>query len=231
MQNKKLAVFSALALALVSSAFAQLIVTPQGATSLATSINASASDQTKLDTIGTTMPASVTIGGLEFSLIPNLDTYTVSPGFFADVSFVGRNEVDVDNLFVQATVGAPISLYSPWTESSKAVSFHLTGNTDFSLMFQDSSFGSHSLFSQSDPLSVVFYEAIDVAHNRLIDLLLVDDRRTEYIDFNDGRFLVETNLNPVGIEPVPEPSTYGLIGASVLLGLVAFRRRMSHRNA
>lgn len=225
MNKIKLSVLTLAALAIASIASAQLIVTPTGPTTLSAAINASASDQTKLDTIGLTNPDSVVLGGLTFSAIPNLDSYTVSPGFFADVSFVGRMEIDVDNLFVQGDVGAPVSLYAPYGAGSSAFSFHLTGNSGFTLMHQDLSFGAHSLVSQIDPLTFKFYEAIDVAANRIYDLVLVDDRNSlQYTDFNDGRFLVEQNLNPVGIEPVPEASTYGVAGAAVLLAIVAFRR-------
>lgn len=226
MNKIKLSVI-ALAFSIVSIASAQLIVTPTGPTALSLAINGSASDQAKLDTIGQTNPLSVVLGGLTFNAIPNFDTFNVSPGFFADVSFVGRMEIDTDNLFVQASGGAPVTLYAPYSASSAAVSMHLTGNTDFSILHQDASFGAHSLYAQSDTLVFKFYEAIDVASNRIIDLLLVDDRRSDplTVDFNDGRFIVEQNLNPVGIEPVPEASTYGLVGGGLLLALVAFRRR------
>lgn len=227
MNKIKTSALFTLALAMVSIASAQLVITPTAPTMFAAAVNASASDQTKLDTLGVSNADSVVIGGLTFNAIPNLDSFNVSPGFFADVSFVGREESDVDNLFVQGSVGAPVGLYTPIVASSGAVSFHLTGSSDFSLMLQDTSFGAHSLFTQSDPTSFKFYEAIDVPSNRIIDLIIGDDRRTEYIDFNDVRLTVESNLNPVGItSPVPEASTYGVFGGAILLLLAGFRRRV-----
>lgn len=45
-------------------------------------------------------------------------------------------------------------------------------------------------------------------------------------DYDDGIFFVRINTGPVDIPnvPVPEPSTYGMIGAGALLALVAYRR-------
>lgn len=220
----KLKLLSVLALCLASIASAQLTITPQGASAFAAAVNASAIDQTTLDTVGASSPASIVLNGLTFSSIPNLDSYTVSPGFFVDVSFVGRDEVDTDNLFAQVLPSAPAALYAPFTSASTSQGFHLTGDATFSFLAQDSSFGSHAMFSQSDISGFKFYEAIDVSANRIYDLLLVDDRRSEYVDFNDQRLIVESNLNPVGLAPVPEASTYGLLGGILLMGLVIRRR-------
>jgi hypothetical protein len=47
----------------------------------------------------------------------------------------------------------------------------------------------------------------------------------DYSDFILAVQFFDTNGNPFGDNPVPEPSTYGLMGAIGLLGLVAWKRR------
>jgi hypothetical protein len=47
----------------------------------------------------------------------------------------------------------------------------------------------------------------------------------DYSDFIFAVQFFDSNGNPFGNNPVPEPSTYGLMGAVALLGLVAWRRR------
>jgi PEP-CTERM motif len=47
----------------------------------------------------------------------------------------------------------------------------------------------------------------------------------DYSDFIFAVQFYDINGNPFGNNPVPEPSTYGLIGAVALLGLAAWRRR------
>ena len=47
----------------------------------------------------------------------------------------------------------------------------------------------------------------------------------DYSDFLFAVQLFDQDGNPFGNNPVPEPSTYGLIGAAALLGLAAWRRR------
>lgn len=57
------------------------------------------------------------------------------------------------------------------------------------------------------------------------DWRLDDPYDTDFSDFFFAIQLYDREGNPFGNNPVPEPSTYGLMGAAALLGLVAWRRR------
>ena len=57
------------------------------------------------------------------------------------------------------------------------------------------------------------------------DWRLDDPYDTDYSDFLFAIQLFDSEGNPFGNNPVPEPSTYGLMGAAALLGMVAWRRR------
>jgi len=222
--NTKLFLVSLVSLAFGLSAHAQLSVTAQGPTIFASTVQASIVDQATLDTVGSISPPSFVLGGLTFNAIANPSSYALGEGFFADISYVGQSKIDVNNLFVENQNTAVVTgLYTPYSAASVSDGFRLTGEDSFSLVHQDTSFAGGPLIWQSDVSHFKFYEAVDFVNNLLIDLVLIDDRGSQFVDFNDGRFLVEQNLNPVGI-PVPEPSTYGLIGAGALLALAIGRR-------
>lgn len=52
----------------------------------------------------------------------------------------------------------------------------------------------------------------------------------EEINFDIAQGAQFTNIPGVTLPPIPEPSTYGLLGAGALLSLVAFRRKRRPRN-
>ena len=61
--------------------------------------------------------------------------------------------------------------------------------------------------------------------NRRVLVVAVEDWREFDADFTDMFFAIEIyDRTGESQFPVPEPSTYGLIGAALLMGLVALRR-------
>jgi len=61
-------------------------------------------------------------------------------------------------------------------------------------------------------------------NDRTVLVIAIEDWRDHDYDFTDMFFAIEIPRIGEPQFPVPEPSTYGLIGAMLLLGLVAVRR-------
>lgn len=225
-----------LSVGLVSAAFGQLIVSSQATAGLGATLQAS--NGTVLSYAETSTPA-FSIAGLDFSLISNYNLGDIVLGngvdgeFFANVTFIGRESLPVNNFGVSDASlglfgGTGITLFANYNGTLPyGVTQHITAATYTEANFWHFREGApyEGTFFMDETLSFRTWEAIDVDANRIYTVFGIDDLRTAAIDFNDGVFLVERNLLPVAFEsPVPEPSTYGLIGAVALLGLVAYRR-------
>ncbi len=166
--------------------------------------------------------------GLSFNAIPNLGSnpsdIQVGAGFFADVIFLGKDSADDNTFGSEATLlGVGNQALFPTYGAGSNNTWHITAAVATDLIFwhQDNSMGG-AKFSMSDTLAFTTFTASDIDYTYYI--FGIDDRRTSLQDFDDGVFGVRLNNQPVGIEPVPEPSTYGLIGAAALIGIVAYRR-------
>lgn len=214
----------------VSSAFAQLSITSELQSALAASIQTSAVDQATLRTNWPLAP-SVSVGGYTFDQVSfNLGDIVVGKGalgeFSADVYYVGKDSIDFNSLGVSDGALSTL-LYNPYSTASFSQGFHITANTyttaDFFHIDGAPHFGGVKW--QDDPLHFSWYETVDVSKNLILDLAFVDDRGSEYIDYNDGVFLITRNLEPTGFTPVPEPSTYGVVAGLLLTALAVYRRR------
>lgn len=223
--------------ALSSAAFGQLIINSQATSGVALTLQAGG--PTILSYTETSAP-SFTAAGLEFSLISNyaLNDIVVGNGvdgsFFANVSFIGRESLPTNNFGVSDAGlglygGTGITLFSAY---NVALPYATTKNitaatyTEANFWHARDEAPYNGTFFMDDVLSFRTWEAIDTDANRIYTIFGIDDLRSAAIDFNDGVFLVERNLNPVDFDnPVPEPSTYGLIGAGILLAVVALRRK------
>lgn len=88
--------------------------------------------------------------------------------------------------------------------------------------------GGNALWAQSAILVNTWVPALGAYADVATYLVTIEDWRLDRgadRDYSDLRIALQFyNANGLPFGPVPEPSTYGLIGASALLGLVAYRR-------
>lgn len=185
-----------------------------------------------------TSVTSFTKGGLTFNLIPNLDPTSpsdiqVGPGFTVDVQGLASNHADVDNFGSESSlVGAGNLALYPNFGSASTLTWHINAPvlTDVIFWMQDTTMSGATKFTMDDALSFRTYTAVDTTF--VYYIFAIDDRRNipgSDHDYNDVVIGVRENLVPVGVlEAVPEPSTYGLVGAAAMLGLVTFRRIRLH---
>jgi hypothetical protein len=223
--------------ALSSAAFGQLIVNSQATSGVALALQAGG--PTILSYAEVSQP-SFTAAGLEFSLISNyaLNDIVIGNGvdgaFFANVSFLGRESLPTNNFGVSDAGlgiygGTGMTLFSAYNVALPySTTMNITAATYMEANFWHARDESpyNGTFFMDDVLSFRTWEAIDTDANRIYTIYGIDDLRSAAIDFNDGVFLVERNLSPVAFEnPVPEPSTFGLMGAGILLAVAAYRRK------
>jgi hypothetical protein len=170
-----------------------------------------------------------TKSGLTFNLIPNLSPISpsdlrVGAGFTADVKFLAESHADSDVFGgEQNLLGLGNQVLYNFGPASNTT-WHITAAAATDLIFwtQDNSFGPATKFDMADILHFRTFTAADLLFTYYIFAL--DDRGSQLVDYNDGVVGVRINNRPVGLESVPEPSTFGIIGGAALLGIVALRR-------
>ena len=129
-----------------------------------------------------------------------------APAFGEQFSFVAAASTSIDFWLnaVDPTQGGTYSIFDP--ASSVPSNSGLPG-------FDYSARGR--VFNVNDSIS---------GNDRTVLVIAIEDWRDHDYDFTDMFFAIEIPRIGEPQFPVPEPSTYGLIGAMLLLGLVAVRR-------
>ncbi len=160
-------------------------------------------------------------------VVVNPSSISLPNGFVA--SFVTEAKDDTNNFGADNGGGLqPIFLNYNATNPATTLTSRLVENTGGSSSF---SFYNRNVtqgnveWSMDDELHFLVYQSSELYFGSALYLLAVEDRDASGTrDYNDGVFLIQ---HPATVDTaVPEPSTYGLIGAASLVGLALYRRRM-----
>ena len=155
----------------------------------------------------------------------NVDgTNAYGPGAFTMWSSIDNGTPPVGDQYVLGVSDGPY-LLDFWLNSNEAVH----GGT-YSMFYPGTSVPSNTGLPDFDYSALgKIFNVVDNSGpdpwNRSVLVIAIEDWRTFDADFTDMFFAIEIYDRDGNSQfPVPEPSTYGLIGTMLLLGLVVVRR-------
>lgn len=145
-------------------------------------------------------------GGTSFTLWTGIDNGDPDVGEQFVFNFFGADGTIIDFWLnaTDATHGGTYSVFYPSTSDPEP-----SGVPNFDYTARGKVFNVNDSFSQTD---------------RTVLVIAIEDWRNFDTDFTDMFFAIEIPRIGEPQFPVPEPSTYGMIGAMLLLGLAAFKR-------
>lgn len=144
-----------------------------------------------------------------------------------ELAYITKESVDNNSLFSVGVGGQVLySSYGPSSTASWTISGPADSLTPFSLSHTDHDYGVTGTWSNTELFSI--WSGSDGTYTYYVGW--VDDRSNVIPgsdrDYDDLTVIWRVNDIQIGIGDgaVPEPSTYGLMGAAALLGLVGYRR-------
>lgn len=163
--------------------------------------------------------ASFDFDGITFDKVDNLalGAYVLSPRLFATVSAISKSSIDMNTFGIEVSdeQTALFANYSASEPNSKKIT--VLDQTAIDFYHFDATTGDFGLHDNT--VHFATYIGYDNVTDEQLVLFFIDDRDDEFVDYNDGVFLVRTGI-------IPEAATGSLIVlGSAVLGLLMMRRR------
>jgi len=171
-------------------------------------------------------------GPLSYSVFNNIQAFggapTVSFGQYVDIPFTIGEAANFDFWLNGSGSFTATNATLPTEHGGYYTAFNQANSSTFVE-------GGNALWAQSAIMVNTWVPALGAYADVATYLITFEDWRLDRganRDYSDLRIALQFyNANGLPFGPVPEPSTYGLMGAAALLGLVAYRRYKAKKAA